>query len=326
MTKEMKRILILIILLFLIGITGYSLIEDWNLMDSLYMTVITLSTTGYEEVYPLSTTGRLLTMVLIIFGITVFLYALREFNLLIFEGKFFQERKMEKRINQLENHYIICGFGRMGTKIAQELHVRKTPFIILEKDLDNPEQLGDYYYISGDATEDENLLKAGIRRAKGLVSVLSSDIENTFTTLSARGLNPSLKIIARAEDESSKEKLLKAGADRVVLPYEIGGYRITQALLRPTVVDFIDEVFLRSELGLEIEEIKIFKGSKLVGKTIAESQIRSEFNTIIVGIYRSSGNLIYNPRSDTKIELDDNLIVIGQREKLEILQVKANEE
>ena len=144
MTKEMRRILLLMVLLFILGITGYSLIEDWNLLDSLYMTVITLSTTGYKEIYPLSIAGRILTMILIIFGITVFLYALREFNLLLFEGKFFQEKKMEKKINQLDNHYIICGYGRMGTKIAQELHKRKTPFVILEKDLENPEQLENY--------------------------------------------------------------------------------------------------------------------------------------------------------------------------------------
>jgi voltage-gated potassium channel len=321
----MKRILFLIILVFLLGIIGYSVIEDWNVLDSLYMTVITLSTTGYKEIYPLSTPGRVLTMVLIIFGISIFLYALREFNLLLFEGKFFQERKMQKKINQLENHYIICGFGRMGKKIAQELYKRKTPFVILEKEFENPELLENYQYISGDATEDENLISAGIKKAKGLVSVLSSDIANTFTTLSARGLNSSIKIIARAEEERSKEKLIRAGADRVVLPYEIGGYRITQVLLRPTVVDFIDEVSLRSQLGLEIEEVKVFEGSKLISKSIAESEIRSEFNTIIVGIYRASGKLIYNPRSDTMIEPGDNLIVIGEREKLDKLQEKANE-
>jgi len=214
----------------------------------------------------------------------------------------------------------------MGKKIAQELHKRQTPFVILEKKIENSEQMENYQYISGDATEDENLIRAGIKKAKGLVSVLSSDIANTFTTLSARGLNPSLIIIARAEDESSKEKLVKAGADRVVLPNEIGGYRITQALLRPTVVDFIDEVFLRSHLGLEIEEVKVFESSKLNNISIADSEIRSEFNTIIVGIYRSSGKLIYNPRSDTMIEQGDNLIVIGERDKLDKLQEKANEE
>ena len=325
MTKEIKRILFLVTLLFLIGIFGYSFLEGWSFLDSLYMTVITLSTTGYKEVSPLSDTGRVLTMILIIFGITIFLYSLREINLLLFEGKYFQERKMQKKIKQLDNHYIICGYGRMGKKIAQELYSRKTSFVVLEKEIEIPEQLEGYQYIYGDATEDENLVKAGIMKAKGLVAVLSSDIANTFTTLSARGLNSSLTIIARAEEESSKEKLLKAGADRVVLPYEIGGYRITQALLRPTVVDFIDEVYFQTDLGLEIEEIKIVGNSNLIGKSLAESKIRDDFNTIIVGIYRSSGKLIYNPGSETMIEAKDNLIVIGERIKLEKLQEKANE-
>lgn len=325
MVKEIKTILFLVLLLLVLGSSGYSVIEDVNILDSLYMTVITLSTTGYKEVFPLSDAGRVLTMVLILFGITIFLYALREINLVLFEGKFFQERKMQKKISQLENHYIICGYGRMGTKIAQELKKRKKSFVILEKEFDNPENFEDYQYIAGDATEDENLLKAGIEKAQGLVSVLSTDIENTFTTLSARGLNPSLKIIARAEDESSREKLLKAGANRVVLPYEIGGYRITQALLRPTVVDFIDEVFSRTDLGLEIEEVKINNDSNLNGKSIEQSKIRSDFNTIIVGIYRSSGKLIYNPGSETMIEEGDDLIVIGERDKLDKLQEKANE-
>jgi voltage-gated potassium channel len=325
MIKELKQILFLVLILLLFGSIGYSLIEGSNVLDSLYMTVITLSTTGYKEVFPLSDSGRILTMILIIFGITIFLYALREINLLLFAGKYFQERKMQKKINQLENHYIICGYGRMGTKIAQELKKRKKLFVVLEKELDNPEHLEHYQYIAGDATEDENLIKAGIYKAEGLVSVLSTDIANTFTTLSARGLNPSLKIIARAEEESSKEKLLKAGANRVVLPYEIGGYRITQALLRPTVVDFIDEVFSRTNLGLEIEEVKITKDSNFNSKSIEESKIRSDFNTIIVGIYRASGKLIYNPGSETMIEEEDNLIVIGEREKLDKLQEKANE-
>jgi voltage-gated potassium channel len=323
MIKETKRILFLVLLLLCLGSIGYSVIEDVNILDSLYMTVITLSTTGYKEVFPLSEAGRILTMILILFGITIFLYALREINLLLFEGKFFRERKMQKKISQLDNHYIICGYGRMGTKIAQELKKRKKTFVILEKEIDDPEHLEDYQYINGDATEDENLIRAGIHKAQGLVSVLSSDIANTFTTLSARGLNPSLKIIARAEEESSKEKLLKAGANRVVLPYEIGGYRITQALLRPTVVDFVDEVFSRSDLGLEIEEVKISKDSKLNNISIAESGIRSDFNTIIVGIYRESGKLIYNPGSETMIRENDDLIVIGERDKLDKLQDKA---
>ena len=230
---------------------------------------------------------------------------------------------MQKKINRLENHYIICGFGRMGKKIAQELEKRNKSFVIIEKEQETFEQ-HDHYFINADATEDEVLRKAGIEKAIGLVAVLSSDIANTFTVLTARGINPDLKIIARSEEASSKSKLLSAGANRVILPYEIGGFRISQALLKPTVVDYIDEVFSRSEIGLEIEEVKISERSKLINSTIEESEIRGRFNTIIVGIYRASGELIYNPKSETDLQAGDNLIVIGERNELEKLQGIAN--
>jgi voltage-gated potassium channel len=324
MKSQLGKIIILISILFVGGSLGYFLIEGWSYLDSFYMTVITLSTTGYKEVYPLSPSGRVLTMVLIVLGISVLFYALRELNLFIFEGNFFWERKMQKQLNQLHDHYIICGFGRMGKKIVQELEKRNEPYVVIENDTEMFDPNQELMILQGDATEDDDLLKAGIKKAKGLVSVLSTDIANTFTTLSARGLNPDLKIIARAEEESSKGKLIKAGANRVILPYEIGGFRIMQALLKPTVVDYIDEVFSRSDIGLEIEEIKIMEGSKLIGKTISESQIRSSFNTIIVGIYRADSQLTYNPRPDITLESQDNLIVIGEHEKLEQLQDIAN--
>ena len=323
MPKQFKYILLLVILLFIGGSLGYFLIEEWSFLDSLYMTVITLSTTGFKEVYPLSPAGRILTMLLIILGISILFYALREINIVLFEGKFFRERKMQKRISRVENHYIICGFGRMGKKIAQELDKRNKKFVIIEKEQDLLDQQ-EYYFLNGDATEDKILLSAGIEKAVGLVAVLSSDIANTFTVLTARGINPTLKIIARAEEENSKDKLISAGADRVILPYEIGGFRISQALLKPTVMDYIDEVFSRSELGLEIEEVKISEKSKLISSTIAESAIRSRFNTIIVAIYRASGGLIYNPKSETELQAGDNLIVIGERTELAKLQGIAN--
>lgn len=320
MQKQFRYIMLLVIILFLGGSAGYYFLEDWPFLDSLYMTIITLSTTGFKEVHPLSPGGQMLTMVLIIFGISILLYAIREFNIVLFEGKYFRERKMQKKISQLENHYIICGFGRMGKKIAQELSKREETFVIIEKEIADQDEIEQYLFFTGNATEDDCLIKTGINKAKGLVSVLSSDIANTYTTLSARQLNPNLKIIARAEEESSKEKILKAGADRVILPYEIGGFRITQALLKPTVMEYIDEIFSRSDMGLEIEEILLAKGSILVEKTIADSNIRNAYNIIIVGISRNKTGLIYNPRPDTKLMADDILIVIGEREDLTKLE------
>ena len=206
----------------------------------------------------------------------------------------------------------------MGEKIANELASQKRPFIVIEKErarLDILEE-NKYLLIEGDATEDENLVKAGIHNAKGLVATLDSDISNVFAVLSARGMNPKLKIIARAEEESSRQKLLRSGADRVVLPYEIGGYRISQALLRPRVMAYFDEIFSRNTIGLEIDEISLGEQSSLIGNTLADSPIRSKYNLIIVAIYRQSGEINYNPGSNTKLNSNDTLIVIGKTDDL----------
>ena len=293
MLKEFKHILIFISILFILGTIGYYFIESWNVLDALYMTVITLSTTGYGEVKEMSVIGRIFIMILIVFGISGLFYALGNLNIVLFEKNFFRNRAMKKKINKLNEHYIICGYGRMGQKIAEELERRDKPFLIIEKNKEQLDKINskEYIYIEGDAAEDEILLEAGIKDAKGLIAVLSSDVANVFTTLSARGLNSSLKIIARAEEEESREKLLKAGANRVVLPYEIGGFRIAQALLRPTVIDYFDELFYRSDFNLQIEEIEISNKSKLVDKTLAESEIRNNLDVIVVAIYRSEKKL-----------------------------------
>lgn len=324
MLKEFRHIIFLVFVLFIGGSVGYSLIEKWNFFDSLYMTIITISTTGFKEIKPLSDAGKIFTMIVIVFGMSILFYAIGNLNIAIFEKHIFRDKKMQKNISNLENHYIICGFGRMGKKIAQELDKRSKVFVIIERDEESLKQCKKYLYIKGDATEDENLINAGIAKAMGLVCVLSDDIANVFSTLSARGLNSDLKIISRAEEESSKGKLLKAGASRVMLPYEIGGFRIAQALLKPNVVDYVDEIFSRSDIGLEIEEIKLAEGSEIIGKTVAESAIRSNLNVIIIGIYRSEGELIYNPQSQTKLNLNDTLIVIGRIEELKKLQRIAN--
>jgi voltage-gated potassium channel len=322
MLKEFKYIFILIFTLFFIGTLGYHIIEKWSIFESLYMTIITVSTTGFMEVRPLSEAGRVFTIVLILAGLIFLFYAIGILNAALFERNFFKERAMQKKISALKNHYIICGFGRMGEKIAQELASQDRPFIVIEKEPARLESMAvqKYLYIEGDATEDDNLHKAGISNARGLVATLDSDISNVFATLSARGMNPNLKIIARAEEESSRQKLLRSGADRVVLPYEIGGFRIAQALLRPTVLAYFDEIFSRSSIGLEIDEICLTESSPLLGKTLAESNIRSNFNLIIVAIYRHTGDIVYNPGSNTKLSNNDTLIVIGKADDLRKIQ------
>lgn len=322
MSRALLKSVIFVLFLFIFGTIGYTIIEGWSLFDSLYMTIITLSTTGFEEFHPLSKIGRLFTILLIIFGISFLFYALGKINTAIFEQQIFRRGKMQKGIEKLKDHYIICGHGKMGSHITSELSNKKKPFLIIEKDENRIENIKakEYFFIQGDATEDDVLLSAKIDTAKGLVAVLENDVFNVYATLTARGLNSKLKIIARAEDDSSRKKLIKAGADKVVLPYEIGGFRITQALLKPKVVDYMDELFSLPDLGLEIEEIKIGEKSQLIGKTLANSGIRGKLNVIILSIYRTNGDLIYNPRSDTEIKEGDTLVVIGEIGELKTLE------
>lgn len=324
MFKDLKNILLIVLVLFLGGSLGYSLIEGWQFIDSLYMTVITLSTTGYREILPLSDTGRIFTMFLIIIGISFLFYALGNLNVVLFERNIFRNRKMQKRIEKLSQHYIICGFGKIGKKIAHELDRRNKGFVIIEKEESHIQDIPEnYLFLHADATEDQILERAGILEAAGLVAVMGSDASNVFTTLSARGLKSDLKIIAQAENENSREKLIKAGADRVVLPYEIGGYRVIQALLRPTVVEYMDEILSRSDMGLEIEEIPISEGSNYSGKSLENLNIRRELDVIIIGIYRAGTEWIYNPKSNTELHPGDILIVIGETNDLAKMQKLA---
>lgn len=328
MIKTLKKSIIFILILFIVGTSGYTIIEGWEVFDSLYMTIITLSTTGFQEFRPLSLPGRIFTMFLIILGVSFLFYALGKINYVIFEEQIFRKGKMQKQIKKTKDHYIICGHGRMGEKITSELYSRHKPFVVIEKDEDHILHIKDknYSYIHGDATEDDVLISAGIKNAIGLVAVLSNDIANVYATLTARGLNDKLKIIVRADDESSRQKLLKAGADKVILPYELSGFRITQALLKPKVLDYMDELFSLPDLGLQIEEIYIGEKSMLIGKTLANSGLRGKLNVIILSIYRSDGKLIYNPRSETEIQFGDTLVVIGEISELKTLEEIADYE
>ena len=233
---------------------------------------------------------------------------------------------MTKQLQLLNNHYIVCGFGRMGKKICEELEANNASFVVIEKDNREIENLKEqnYLFIEGDATEDEVLLQAGIKQAKGLVAVLPTEAENVFTTLSARVLNQKVFIVSRAVEEETESKLIKAGANRVVKPYEIGGHRMTQVLLRPGVVDFIDIIAREKRFALQIEEIDVKQGSSLVGKILAESTIRNKLNIIIVAIFRSDGQVVYNPQSNEVISENSKLIVIGEDKNIrELIRIGA---
>lgn len=316
--KKLQLGLGLIVAIITIGTIGYMIIEGWSFFDSFYMTIITISTTGFKELKPLSTPGMVLTEGLIITGVISLAYTGGRGVQLLVESQILRRRIMSKKLDSISNHYIVCGFGRMGSQIAEHLLESNLSFVVIENESNNVAKLNEleYLFVDGDATDDLALLKAGVKRAKGLVAVLSTDAENVFTVLSARELKNDIFIVARAIDEGTGSKLKKAGADRVVKPYELGGNKMVQLLLRPAVTDFIEGIARKEEVDISLEEIIVCDGSKLKGLTLAQSPIRSELNIIIIAIDKSQGSFEYNPQSSTRIDVGDKLIAIGQVENL----------
>ncbi|MDI1471495.1 potassium channel protein [Thermodesulfovibrio sp. 1176] len=321
-----KKIFLIPFLLFFIllaGTIGYMYLEEMQFLDALYMTVITLATVGFREVKDLSEIGKIFTIILILSGFGIFTYALTVGARIIIEGEIkevFKKRKMEKRLENFSEHYIVCGYGRMGSIIVKELLVYNLPLVIIEKNKSNlPENEG-IVYIEGDATSDDVLKKAGVQRAKALITVLPSDAENLYVVLSARALNENLFIVARAVEKEAEAKLIRAGANRVVSPYLIGGLRIAHTVLRPTVVDFLEFATSADYLEIQIEEVEVLKGSPLIGKTIAQSGLGKDLEVIIVGIKRADGKMKFNPTSQTIIKEGDTLIVLGKTDKLIMLE------
>ena len=321
--RHLRNALIALIAIICFGTSGYMILEGWNFADSLYMVIITITTTGYEEVHPLSTTGEIFTLILVIISFATVIYIGGIGIQILIESNIFKRRRMQNKIDKLENHYIVCGYGRMGTHICDELSHAEVPFVVIENNTANHKKLDEigYLYDSGDASHDTTLERTGVKKAKGLVAVLSNDAENVFTTLTAKFLNPKIFVVARAVEDETEPKLLRAGADRVVKPYELGGVRMASLLLRPGVADFIEIVAANRNIDLQIEEIIVRKGSKMHKKTLAELPIRTEFNTIIVSIQNDEkGIFVYNPKGDTIVDEGNKLIAIGERKNLEMLK------
>lgn len=306
------------------GASGYSIIEGWSLLDSFYMTIITLTTVGFMEVHPLSNIGRLFTIFLILSGVGVMLYSLSVGAKVVLEGEVREilgRRKLSKKIEQLENHYIICGYGRMGRIICREMIQHSAPFVIVEKTPEVFAAIGkDLLSLQGDSTQDAVLKEAGIERASGLISVLSTDADNLYVVLSARGLNPKLRIVARASDEGAEQKLFRAGADNVVSPYFIGGLRIAHTILKPAVVDFIEFATKSGNIELQMEEIRVKENSHIINKALDECGIRKEMGIIIVAIKRESGEMEFNPTSSSLIKKGDTLVAMGETKQLKALE------
>ncbi len=328
--KNRLLILLLIpVLLVIIGTLGYWLIEEeYDLFEALYMTMITLSTIGYEEVEKLTWKGQLFTMFLILGGVFTFFYAFGEILRLIVSGELreaYGKRQMEQTLGHLKDHCIVCGLGRMGLLVCQEFSSQGMPFVVIDNDEELLEDFDMPHGIAlhGDATSDDVLRHAGIDRAKSLITVMSSDAENLYTTMSARLLNKQLFIVARVEDQRSEIKLRRAGANRVVSPYIIGGHRLAQAVLRPTVVDFIELASKHEHVELQLEEMQIAGNSPLAGCNLRDSKIRQDMKIIIVAVKKKSGHMVFNPDPDSQLEVGDILIAIGPRESLDRLMRQA---
>ena len=323
-----KSILKPVVLLFLIAATGtigYHLIEGWPFFDGLYMTVITLATVGYGETHELSQHGRIFTIFLILSSIGIVGYALSTLAAFIIEGeldRMLRGRKMDKRIASLKDHYVLCGAGHTGKAIAMEFFKTRHDFVVIDRNaesLKSLEELGDIPHIYGDATHDNILEASGIKRAKGLVSALSEDKDNVFVVLSARAMNPDLRIVSRIINDTNKEKIKKAGADEIVSPNSIGGMRMASVMLRPSVVNFLDAMLRVPDQTIRVDEFAVKERSCLVGQSLKEADIGSKTGLLLVAIKPATGGYVFNPPGKTKLNAQDILILIGTKDQLNLL-------
>lgn len=327
-TQKLIRLGMSILVVLATGTVGYHTIEGWPILDGLYMTVITITTIGFGEVHPLSRDGRLFTLFLIIMGIGIFGHALVAASRWLIEGeveKVFKRRRSMKAIERIKDHYVVCGFGRMGSFVCQQFHARGIPFVVVENRPEVQDKITEagFFLSPGDATDEDVLVAAKIKAARGLVSALNSDAANVYVVLTARELNADIEIIARAGEEDAEKKLLRAGANRVISPYRIGGMRMVMGILKPHVMSFLEVAMDYSELNVELEEVTVAENSVYSGKRLIETDIRKDLNLIVIAIKKKNGQMVFNPGSNTIIEDNDVLIAMGERKYLEMLDNRA---
>ena len=321
----------LVIFVMLSGVLGYMWLQNYSLLDAIFMTVITVATVGYREVQELDSTGKIFTSLLIVFSIGTFAYAISVITRYVLEGEFqlyFKHYRVNKEIQKLQNHVIICGYGRNGRQACDQLRSQNEPFVAIEMRHENIEQMrddGTILFVEGDATHDEIHIEAGIERAKALISALPNDAANVFVVLTARGLNPGMKIISRASDESSEMKLKRAGADNVIMPDKIGGTHMASLVVKPDVLEFLD--YITERVNIKLEEI-LFSNlpDNMKNKSIRDLEVRNKTGANIIGIKTLSGDYMINPTPDTIMEPGAKLFVLGTAEQVqkfkEIILVK----
>jgi len=328
----MRKFALVLTLFFIIifgGTFGYMYLEKIGFWDGMYLTIITIATVGYGDLVPIYPAGKVFTVFLVFSGAGLVMYTFGKITEIMVEGslkKMLVRRKMDKKIARLHDHFIISGFGRIGKVICEILADAGRPFVVIERDEEELKELDALGYIAveGEASQDEVLLTAGIERARGLIAVVSTDADNLYITLTARGLNPSLFILARSSgSKGTRTKLLRAGATKVISPYYIGARRMAQLLLRPTVTDFIDLAMYAGELGLRLEEIEVQKNASFANTNLMNSGIRKRHNVIVVAIKRDQGEMLFNPKPDTMILPGDIMIVLGQIDQINALEKDA---
>jgi len=310
------------------GTVGYVLIEGWPAWDAFYMTVTTITTVGYREVHELSRAGQVFTVLLLIGGVGTALYTFTLLATTVVEGglpKQLQQRRHARMLESIKDHFIVCGFGRIGSIIAREFSRRNVPFVIIERETDRVHEsleLG-FLTLEADASAEHVLEKAGIARARGLIAVVGTDAENVYAVLSARVMRPDLFIIGRAENEDSVRKLKQAGANRVISPYQIGAQHIAQSAISPAVVDFVQLATSSDNLELAMEEVTVGERSSLANRSILDANLRQRFGVIIVAIQREDRRMDFNPEPDASIRAGDTLVVLGRSESLKRLEAEA---
>jgi voltage-gated potassium channel len=314
-------------LMVVIGTIAFHLLEGWSIPDSLYATAQTVTTVGFGDVVPHTFYGRLFASIFMLFGVGIVLYALTSTVQSVVQSEMlatFGHIRRSLKMSKLRDHFIICGAGRVGSRLIRGLMSSDDPFIVIESDPRKVEELTDQgiAVLPRDATLEESLREAGVEHARGLATCLPDDADNVYVVLTARDLNPGLHIVARAAEEQAESKLIRAGANRVVAPTIIGGHRMAMALIKPAVGDFLDSV-TANELELGFEQLEIETGSKLIGRRLRETVIRSELNIVVVSIRRHTGNVVFNPSGETEIQNGDMLVAIGNSESLRKLNYLA---
>ena len=323
-----RLVALLILTVLVAGTAGYVLIEGWSWWDAFYMTVITITTVGYGEVHPLSNAGRAFTIVIILGGVGTFFYGFTQFTALraggqLMEGR--ERRRHARMLDSLADHFILCGFGRMGEIIAREFARQHVPFVVVERSSDRVHSAMEqgFLAVEADASSEEVLRRVRIGHAKGFIAAVSTDAENVYAVLSARLLKPDLFIVGRAETDDARTKLKRAGADRVISPYHIGGLQLAQTALRPAVVDFVTLATSSENLDLNLEQVHLDDRSPLVGRTLLDAGLRQNYGVVVVGIRRRDGQMDFNPAPEASMRAGDDLVVLGRSENLRSLEAAA---